>query len=146
MLPKRVDGLLVPVAVSATHVGLSTIRMEPCWMALGEAAGVAAHLAIAENTTPRQIKVERLQRELVQHGAVLVYFSDVTPEHPAYPAVQYLALRGLLPGWTARLDEPMDATTLSDWRMALGLPERAAPANLSARGAHLRDLWQELSR
>ncbi len=29
MVPKNVDGLLVPVAVSASHVGFSTIRMEP---------------------------------------------------------------------------------------------------------------------
>ena len=42
MVPKRVDGLLVPVAASATHVAFSTIRMEPTWMALGQAAWTAA--------------------------------------------------------------------------------------------------------
>ena len=33
MVPQKVDGLLVPVAVSATHLGFGTLRMEPCWMA-----------------------------------------------------------------------------------------------------------------
>ena len=37
IVPRGVEGLLVPVAASATHIGFSTLRMEPCWMALGEA-------------------------------------------------------------------------------------------------------------
>lgn len=46
ILPKKVNNLLIPVPASATHVGFSTLRMEPCWMALGQAAGIAAALAI----------------------------------------------------------------------------------------------------
>ena len=45
MVPRRVENLLFPTAVSGSHVGFSTLRMEPCWMALGEAAGTAAALA-----------------------------------------------------------------------------------------------------
>jgi hypothetical protein len=50
MIPESLDGLIVPVAASTTHVAYSSIRMEPTWMALGQAAGTAAHLCI-ENTT-----------------------------------------------------------------------------------------------
>ena len=39
--------LLVPVAVSASHVAFSSIRMEPQWMVLGHAAGVLVALALA---------------------------------------------------------------------------------------------------
>jgi hypothetical protein len=42
LLPKNLDNLLVPVALSATHMGFSVVRMEPCWMATGQAAGIAA--------------------------------------------------------------------------------------------------------
>jgi hypothetical protein len=42
MLPKRVDNLLVPVALSCTHVAMSVLRMEPVWMTLGQIAGLAA--------------------------------------------------------------------------------------------------------
>ncbi len=42
LLPKNIDNLLVPVALSATHMGMSVIRMEPCWMGTGQAAGLAA--------------------------------------------------------------------------------------------------------
>jgi hypothetical protein len=44
MVPKRgeASNLVVPVAVSASHVAFNSIRMEPTWMILGHAAGVAA--------------------------------------------------------------------------------------------------------
>lgn len=45
MLPQRLDNLLVPVALSSTHVGMSVLRMEPVWMTTGEVAGLAAAIA-----------------------------------------------------------------------------------------------------
>ena len=71
MIPQRVDGLIVPVAASTTHVAFSSIRMEPTWMALGQAAGTAAHLAIAHGVPPRKVSVPALQQELRRAGQVL---------------------------------------------------------------------------
>jgi len=71
MIPKKVDGLIVPVAASTTHVGFSSIRMEPTWMALGQAAGVAAHLAIQNSVEPRKVPIEALQSLLKKQGQVL---------------------------------------------------------------------------
>lgn len=45
MLPKQIDNLLVPVALSCTHVAMSVLRMEPVWMTLGQIAGLAAAVA-----------------------------------------------------------------------------------------------------
>jgi hypothetical protein len=42
MLPKTIDNLLVPVAMSCTHVAMSVLRMEPVWMTTGQLAGLAA--------------------------------------------------------------------------------------------------------
>ena len=42
MLPKDIDNLLVPVAMSSTHVAMSVLRMEPVWMTTGQVAGLAA--------------------------------------------------------------------------------------------------------
>jgi len=71
MLPEHPDGLLVPVAASATHVAYSTIRMEPTWMAMGQAAGVAAHIAIERDCACADVPVGELQERLAGQGQVL---------------------------------------------------------------------------
>jgi len=76
LIPERVEGLIVPVAASATHVAYSSIRMEPTWMALGQAAGTAAHLAIADHVGPRAVSIASLQRRLAEQGQVLTPPTD----------------------------------------------------------------------
>ena len=71
MVPESIDGLLVPVAASTTHVAYSSIRMEPTWMCLGQAAGTAAHLALSQRCQPRQIPLHDLRESLKQQGQVL---------------------------------------------------------------------------
>lgn len=73
MIPEAVDGLLVPVAASTTHVAYSSIRMEPTWMALGQAAGIAAHLALLGRCPPRDVPIGELQRLLRAQGQVVAY-------------------------------------------------------------------------
>lgn len=92
MVPKKVEGLLTPVPASATHIGFSTMRMEPCWMALGQAAGTAAALSIKANTTPRKVHVRTLQEQLLKDGAVLVYFTNLKPGDPHFIEKQLAAL------------------------------------------------------
>ena len=48
------DGILVPVALSASHIGYSAIRMEPTWSALGQAAGVAAGMTLKERRSEKR--------------------------------------------------------------------------------------------
>jgi hypothetical protein len=71
MVPKKIDGLLAPVAASTTHVAYSSIRMEPTWMCLGHASGVAAHLAIEHKCPPRNVPIDHLQSLLREQGQVL---------------------------------------------------------------------------
>lgn len=120
MLPKGVDGLLTPVPVSGSHIGFSTLRMEPCWMALGQAAGTAAALAIESRTSPRKVDRTRLQYLLLRQRAVLLYYQDLPLDHPAAPAAQWLGLRGLLPGWKVELSQPVTADEAKAWCLAVG--------------------------
>jgi hypothetical protein len=78
MIPKMLDGLIVPVAASASHVGYSTIRLEPTWMALGQAAGAAAHLALKHRVEPRKVPYHELHDLLRAQGAVLEIPADET--------------------------------------------------------------------
>lgn len=72
MLPKRaeVTNLLVPVTFSATHVAYSTLRMEPQYMIIGHAAGVAARMAIDGNVPVQAIDAAALSVKLKQQRAV----------------------------------------------------------------------------
>jgi hypothetical protein len=65
------DNLLVPVCMSASHVAYGTIRMEPVYMILGHACGVAAGLAIDQQTTVQQVPVAMLQAKLLEQKSVL---------------------------------------------------------------------------
>ena len=146
IVPRDVEALLVPVAASATHVGLSTLRMEPCWMALGEAAGTAASVAIENGTTVRNVAIEQVQLELLRHGAVLIYFSDVQPGHPRYEALQMLGLRGLFPDYEADLSKAMTLSDIQGWCSKLGLPvDSSLSASKLTRDQYAEQLWLELS-
>ncbi len=63
--------LLVPVCLSATHVALCTIRMEPVYMILGHSAGTAAVLAIRSGKPVQQIDTRLLTQHLRAQKQVL---------------------------------------------------------------------------
>ncbi|MCP4603789.1 MAG: FAD-dependent oxidoreductase, partial [Proteobacteria bacterium] len=71
LLPREVEGLLVSLCVSSTHLGYCTLRMEPEYMKMGQAAGAAAHLAHTCAVTPKTVDVKELQEVLREAGAVL---------------------------------------------------------------------------
>ena len=75
MLPRRAEAenLLVPVAFSASHVAYSSVRMEPQYMILGQAAGVAAKMAIGGKIAVQAIDTAALAAKLRTQGAVMEY-------------------------------------------------------------------------
>ena len=85
ILPRNIDNLLLPVPVSGSHIGFSTLRMEPCWMALGQAAGITASLAIDCRVSVRDIDTTMLQDLLIRQKATLVYYRDIKPEDANFP-------------------------------------------------------------
>lgn len=101
LVPRKSSNLLVPVACSASHVGYNSLRMEPLFMALGQASGIAAQMALQQNCAPKDISVAKLQPELVRRGAVITYYGDLPFDHPNFAALQYLGARGLNPAYKA---------------------------------------------
>ena len=72
MLPKNVDNLLVAGrCVSATRLASGAIRPTAQCMALGEAAGTAAAMAVKESLTPKTVDVRKLRERLKKNGAVI---------------------------------------------------------------------------
>lgn len=72
LVPQKVKNLLVAGrCISTTHEAMSAIRvMAPC-MAMGEAAGRAAKMAVSKGVQPADIDVAALQQELLAKGAYL---------------------------------------------------------------------------
>ena len=70
-LERECRNLLVPVCCSASHIAMTSIRMEPVWMALAEAAGVGAALAIAGRSAVQRVDYPRLRARLLELGARL---------------------------------------------------------------------------
>jgi hypothetical protein len=71
MLPQRtqVPNLLVTAAVSSSHVGSGPLRLEPQYMNMGQAAGVAAVLvATGAANTVQSVNVTLLQSQLHAQG------------------------------------------------------------------------------
>lgn len=75
IIPRRAEAtnLLVPGALSASHLAFCSVRLEPTWMVLGESAGVAAALAAAAEVDVQAVDVGKLQARLRQLGQVLEY-------------------------------------------------------------------------
>lgn len=69
--PSECTNLLVPVCLSASHVAMCTIRMEPVYMILGHSAGVAAVLALRGGKAVQEIDLTALERTLLEQKQVL---------------------------------------------------------------------------
>jgi len=142
MVPRGLDNVLTPVPVSGTHIGFSTLRMEPCWMALGQAAGVAAAMAARSGVAVGSLDVADLQRALLDQGAVLIYYRDAAPTHPAFKGLQFFGVRGAIPEWDARLDEPASAPDVARWAALAGVGPAAVVPGAITRGDVLRRLYE----
>ena len=98
LVPKNREGLIVPVAISCTHVAMTTVRMEPVWSALGEAAGEAVALALEQGVKFRDVRVPALQKRLLAGGAKLFFYQDLPSDAPHYAAIQQMSLLGAVDG------------------------------------------------
>jgi hypothetical protein len=63
--------LLVPVALSATHVAYCSVRVEPTWMTIGQSAGIAAALAAKAGVRVQSLDYAQLRARLLAQHQVL---------------------------------------------------------------------------
>lgn len=83
LLPKKTecDNLLVPVAVSCTHIAYGSIRMEPVFMILGQSAATAACLSLDAQCAPADLPYETLKERLIVDRQALETDSAIL-DHP----------------------------------------------------------------
>ena len=70
-IKEECTNLVVPVALSSSHIAFGSIRMEPVFMILGQSAATLATLAIAMDKSLHEIHYEELRTKLLEDGQVL---------------------------------------------------------------------------
>lgn len=115
MVPRELDNLMVTSAVSATHVGYGTLRMEPVRMAMGQAAGTAIGIALGAGIHPSDVPLGTLQRRLVNSGVYMGWFSDVTAVTPRFWAIQELAAKAVLTDEELKPQMPLSYEDMIRW-------------------------------
>lgn len=174
LLPKKVDNVIVPVACSSTHVGFCALRLEPIWMSLGQASGLAATMAIEDLVPVQYVEIEPLQRRLHQQGSATVYVADVPPDnaddfhavqwwgqlgglHGLQPAPEKHGQRGesitsqyfeRFPGHDAKLDDQLTADVRVRW-LQLAKQQKVASGKLAkamTRGDFIRAAWKNIAK
>jgi hypothetical protein len=87
LVPKKAqaENLLVPVAVSSSHIAFGSIRMEPVFMVLGQSAATAAVLAMDGGVAAQDVPYESLRERLLKDGQVLDHHAPAAPVAEARP-------------------------------------------------------------
>ncbi len=72
LVPEKVEGLLVAGRCSSfTHEAMAGTRVMSTCMALGQAAGTAAMIALEDGVLPSEVDVKKVQKKLLEEGAFL---------------------------------------------------------------------------
>jgi hypothetical protein len=106
LVPKKgqVSNLLVPVAMSASHIAYGSIRMEPVFMILGQSAATAAALAIDASISVQDVPYAKLREHILKDGQILNYDGPAT-----FKGVDPKSLKGVV------LDDT-DAKLTGEWK------------------------------
>lgn len=170
LVPKvqECKNLLVPVALSSSHIGFCALRLEPIWMSLGQAAGHAASIAVQSGAPVQEVPVPELQAKLHQDESATIYVADILPGHALFEAVQWWGTAGGLhglhpmpekpgqrgknlhgqyfeanPGHAVEPDKAMDDETRRRWMpllTQLGIPTETFP-QAATRGDFIREAF-----
>lgn len=72
MLPLGLENILVAGrSISAERIAMGSFRVMAQCMAMGQAAGTAAALAVRKGLTPRELDIEQLKTILTKQGAII---------------------------------------------------------------------------
>jgi len=115
LVPIRVKNLLAACKnIGVTHITNGAYRLHPVEWNIGEAAGMLAVYAIANDALPADIPtnnslVRNLQKQLLVRGMPLFWWTDVAYGDPAFMAAHLVGVGGIMHGESASLDfQPND--------------------------------------
>ncbi|MEY2785382.1 MAG: hypothetical protein RL277_1592 [Planctomycetota bacterium] len=128
LLPLRMRNVVAAgKAIGVSHVTNGAYRLHPIEWSIGEAAGQLARFALARGVEPAQVReqsalLEAFQRELLERGMPVFWFSDLKDGSEEWQAAQWLAVRGELDFDASKLElgftEARRAQLVERWKTA----------------------------
>ena len=146
LIPKSTANFIVAEkSISVTNLVNGTTRLQPVCLLIGQAAGTLAHLSSTSGKTPGQVAVREVQDILLESGAYIMPYSDVSPADKCFNAIQRIGATGILRGegknigWENHtLFYPDSVLTLAaiakglnEYQEDLKVPYREVPVTLS---------------
>ncbi len=104
LIPQHFNKLLPACKnIGVTHITNGAYRLHPIEWAIGEAQGALSFYCLKHKISPEYVLgniniLRDFQRTLIETGAPIYWFNDVTPLHSAFAAAQYLAIADIMPG------------------------------------------------
>ena len=141
LIPEKMDGLLgAQKNVGYSSIVCAAIRLHDQCIAIGEAAGVAAAVALRRDIQPRKMPFDRGLLEEIRHGLCgedesstplqLWPFRDLPADDPAFVAINRLAAQRVLPQEPTEVDFRPEAPATAEWRASV---VSASRANIASR-------------
>ena len=115
LVSRHLDNLLAACKnIGTTHITNGCYRLHPVEWNIGEAAGALAAFCLGQQRTPADVCSSaalrrQYQQILLAAGVPLYWYEDVPLGHPAFAAVQTLAVEGIWPGCADHLRFDPDA-------------------------------------
>ncbi len=164
LVPEKIDGLLGGQKnLGYSSIVSAAVRLHDTSMAIGQAGGAAAAVAIHNEVQPRAIPFDAALLSQVHRGLcsrldggepqMLWPFADVATDHPAFEAINLLAARRGLPLAPTEVDFRPDDPADTAWRnqvVALSLETKITndppqvPAGNTTRGEFAQAWWAKI--
>jgi len=130
LIPEKMNGLLAAQKnLGYSSIVSSAVRLHDASMAIGQASGATAATALNNGVPPRAIPFDHellAQLQLILASrldggepACLWPFRDVAPGHPAYSAINFLAVQRCLPLHGDDVDFLPEAPATREWMEAV---------------------------
>lgn len=90
--------ILSEKSISVTNLVNGTTRLQPVCLLVGQASGVLAALSVKENKSPKNVSIREVQNQLLEAGAFLMPYSDISIDAYGFYAMQRVGATGILKG------------------------------------------------
>lgn len=92
------DFIVAEKSISVTNIVNGTTRLQPVCLLIGQASGALAALAVQNGVSPADVPVRKVQKALLDAGAYIQPYADVTPSESYWEAVQRIGATGIIKG------------------------------------------------